>query len=83
MADLSIFMWHCCLCLVGMYVQHFMEIALCVLEFRHLVQNGALPKTLEANRSQLGRSMKNLKDLFRLLAIEIPCTYLRDFWTKN
>ena len=59
-----------------------MEIALCVLEFRHLIQSGALPQNLEANCSQWGRSMKNLKDPFRLLAIEILCTDLRDFWTK-
>ena len=44
-----------------MCVQNFMEIALCVLEFGHLVQNGPLPQTLEAGHSQSGRSMKNLK----------------------
>ena len=36
-----------------------------------------------ANRSQSGRSMHNLKDPFRLLPIEILCTDVRDFWTKN
>ena len=64
-------------------MQNFMEIALCVLEFRYLVQNRALLQTLEANRSQSGRSMKNLKDHFYLVAIEILFTDLRDFWTKN
>ena len=44
-----------------MCVQNIMEIALCVHEFRHLVQNGALPQTLESNRNQWGRSMTNLK----------------------
>ena len=60
-----------------------MEIALCVLEFRLLVQNGAPQQILEGNRSQSGRSMKNLKDAFCLLAIEILCANLRDFWTEN
>ena len=58
-----------------------MEIAFCVLEFRDLSQSGVLPQTLEANCSQSGRSMKNLKDPFRLLAIEIQGTDSRDFWT--
>ena len=60
----------------------FMEIALCVPEFRHLIKSGALPQTLKANRSQLGRSIRNVKDRFRLPAIEILCTDLRDFLTK-
>ena len=61
-----------------MYVHNFMDIALCVPEFRYLIQSGALPQTLEANRSQSGKSMKNLKDPFRLLAIEILCTDLHE-----
>ena len=78
-ADLYILKWHVFLGPVGMYVQSFMELALCVLEFRHVVQNGALPQTLEANRSQSGRSMNNLKETFCLQAIEILFTDLRDF----
>ena len=80
---MKILKWHFCLSLVGMYVQNIMEIALCVLEFRHLVQNGALQQTLEGNRSQFGRSVKNLNEAFCLLAIEILCNDLRDFWNKN
>ena len=63
-------------------MQNFMEIALCVLEFRHLIQSGALPQTLEANCSQSGRNMKNLKDPVHLLALEMLCNNLRVFWTK-
>ena len=44
---MKILKWHFFLSLVGMYVQNIMEIALCVLEFRHLVQNGALSKLWE------------------------------------
>ena len=80
---MKILKWHFFLSLVGMYVQKIMEIALCVLEFRLLVQNGAPQQILEGNRSQSGRSMKNLKDAFCLLAIEILCANLRDFWTEN
>ena len=74
---------HFLLGLVGMYVESFMEIALCVLEFWHLVQNGPLPQTLGANRSQSGRSMHNLNEPFCLLTIEILCNNLRDFWSRN
>ena len=40
-------------------------------------------QTLAANGSQSGRSMHNLKDPFRLLPMEMLCTYLDDFWSKN
>ena len=73
--------WHFFLSLVGMSVHNVIEIALCVLEFRHVIQSGALPQTLEANCTQSERSMENLKDPFRLLAIEILGTESRDLWT--
>ena len=61
-------------------MHNVIEIALCVLEFRHVIQSGALPQTLEGNCSQSGRSMKSLKDPFRLLAVEILGTDSRVFW---
>ena len=64
-------------------MHNFTEISLYVPEYRHLIQSGALSQTLEANCSQSGWSMKNPKDPFCLLAIEILCTDLCDFWTKN
>ena len=38
---------------------------------------------MEANRSQSGNSMTNLKDPFRLLAIEILCTDLDQKWRST
>ena len=69
--------------IVGMCVQNVMKIAVCVLEFRHLLQNGALTQTLEGNCNQSGRSMENLKDPFCLMAIEILCADLSEKFRKH
>ena len=68
---------------MGMCLQNFTEIACCVHDLRHFVQNGALLQTLEDIFSQSGWNIRNLKDPFRLMTIEILCTDLRDFGTKS
>ena len=50
---------------------------------RRFVQNGTLLKTWEANLSQSGWILTNLKDLFRLMTTVILCTNLRGIWTKS
>ena len=54
------------------------EIVLCVHVLIYFVQNGAISQILAANPSQSGRSMRILKDLFCLMAIETLCADLCD-----
>ena len=55
--------WHLFLDLVGMCVQSFTEIASCVHDLRHFVQNWPILQTLEANLSQSGWNMEYQTDL--------------------